>query len=856
MHDFLYLFAVFHLMSITIPKPENFFGHRLGADRKLAHWNKIVEYFWELNKSPMVKVEELGKSTEGNPFLLVVITSEENMSKLDEIRKMSWKLAHPKGVPESEINEIVENGVAVVSMSMSIHATEVGGTQMAPELAWELITLPENREILENTVLLMFPCFNPDGQIMVTEFYEKYLGTEYEGCPPPWLYHKYCGHDNNRDAIHNNMVESQMVRKVLYLEWSPQAYIDFHHMGSYGARFYIAPFANPIDDKVDPIVWTEQELYGGLTHVLLEQNGKYGVESMATYPGEFMPTFNYVPCWHNICGMLTESASAKLATPIYVHYHQLQGSPRGRPEYRTQMGFPHPWPGGWWRLRDIVEQQKISAYGTLLTASRFKKTILKNMYLKASNNIRKGETEPPYAFIIKPDQHDELVQYKLLQTLMNMGVEISRSQREFVADGISYPRGTYVIFTNQHCRPYILSLLKQTFYHLGPYSKNPDGTPVVPYDLSTYTIAEFMGVSVHEVEKKFNGAFETLNNIRFPRGDIAKQAPNGWLLDGSINDAFLGVNRLLRRGVEVHRLMDPVVTEEASYARGSFYIPKADGVETELWKICKRYHLVFNAAPPALKSKPIKMMRIGIYQRYYGGNADEGWTRWLLEHYRFRYKTIMDKDILRGRLSNKYNVIILPSDPKEILLGENVEEYFEKKWGPRFTLPNYPEEYRSGFGKEGVEKLREFVEAGGTLLCFGESSNFAIEELNLPIKNVLKDLKNTEFICPGSTLHVNVNTDHPLAWGVQEDLLIIFRHHPAFVVKPRVNNHDYQVVLSYPETHIMRSGWLTGEKYLSNKAALIEAKVGKGRVVLYGFQPQMRAQTDATFKLLFNALLG
>jgi len=275
-------------MSVDIPSPEDYFGHQMGADRELARWDRIVEYFWELDKSPMIRVTELGSSTEGNPFLLVVVTSEENMANLESIREITWKLAHPRDVPKNEIDRIVKFGKTVVAMSMSIHATEVGGTQMSPELAYELITLPENKEILDTTVLLMFPCFNPDGQIMVTDFYNKYLGTEYEGCSPPWLYQKYTGHDNNRDAIHNNMVESQMVSQVLYREWSPQAYIDFHHMGSYGARFYIAPFANPIDDKVDPLIWTEQELYGGLTHVLLEEDEKYGIESVATYPGEFM----------------------------------------------------------------------------------------------------------------------------------------------------------------------------------------------------------------------------------------------------------------------------------------------------------------------------------------------------------------------------------------------------------------------------------------------------------------------------------------------------------------------------------------------------------------------------------------
>jgi hypothetical protein len=843
-------------MSVKIPSPQEFFGHQMGADRKLAHWSHIVEYFWELDKSPMVKVTELGKSTEGHPFLLAVITSEENMRRLKELREMSWSLAHPRDAPPEEIERIVAEGKAVVAMSMSIHATEVGGTQMAPELAYELITLPENSEILENTVLLMFPCFNPDGQVMVTEFYEKYLGTEYEGCSPPWLYHKYTGHDNNRDAMHNNMVESQMVTQVMYREWSPQAYIDFHHMGSYGARFYIAPFANPVDDKVDPLVWTEQELYGGLTHVLLEAEGKTGIESSATYPGEFMPTFNYVPCWHNVCGMLTESASAKLATPLYIHYHQLKPSRRGRPEYRTQMGFPHPWQGGWWRLRDVVEQQKISAYGTLRAAASFRELILHNMYRKASNSIRRGLEEPPYAFIIKPEQHDELVAYKLLKTLMDMGVEVCRSQREFVADGVAYPRGTHVVFASQHCRPYVVSLLKRTFYHLGAFSKYSDGTPVIPYDLSTYTVAEFMGVRVAEVEKPFEGSFEALTSVRYPRGGAAAEAPYGWLIDGRVNEGFMVATKLMRKGAEVHRLQEKAATGAGVFEAGSFYVPMVEGLAGEVDKLAKRHHVRIEAAQPTLKSRPVKMLRVGVYQRYWGGNADEGWTRWLLEQYRFRYRTLMDKDVQRGKLASKYDVIVIPSDATELITGEKVEEYYEKRWAGGSTLPVYPPEYRSGLGEDGVKKLKEFVEEGGTLLCWGESCDFAIEKLGLPVQNVLKDVKGTSFTCPGSTLHVEVDRGHPLAWGVQGDLIIVFRSHPAFAVKPRVNNDEHRVVLSYPEERIMESGWLTGEEYLSRKAAMVEAELGKGRVVLYGFQPQMRAQTDATFKLFFNALLG
>lgn len=841
-------------MSEEIPSPSKFFGHKMGAARKLARWDKIVEYFWELDGHPCIEVRDLGESTEGTPFLLALISSPENLERSEEYKEMSYKIAHPEGLTDREVEEIIEEGRSVVCMTMSIHATEVGGTQMAPELAYDLATKPEHADIRENTILLLFPCFNPDGQIMVTDWYEEYLGTEYEGCRPPWLYHKYTGHDNNRDAIHLNMVESQLVAGVMYREWFPQAYIDFHHMGSYGARFYIAPFANPVDDKVDPLVWTEQEMYGGLTHVMLENEGKTGVESSATYPGEFMPTFNYVPCWNNICGMLTESASARLATPIYIHPHQLRESRRGRPEYRTQMGFPHPWEGGWWRLRDIVEQQKIAALGTLKSAAKFREMVIRNMYQKAMRGIEKGRKDEPIAFVVKPQQHDKLMPYKLLGMLMDLGIEVKKNKEEFSVGGVKYPKGTYVIFSAQPAQPFIVSLLKQTFYHAGPFTKKPDGTPIVPYDLATYTVAEFMGIDIQEVEESFEASFEKVETLTLPEGGVAEGVTDGWILDSRINKSYKAIHSLLGWGVEVHRTLEKTTIEEEIYPRGSWFVPYNREVLEELEEIAKKYNLEFIQAPEEIDTEPVRMLRTGIYQRYYGGNADEGWTRWLLEQFGYSFTTVMDGEIKSQELNENFDLIILPSDAKEMILGEDLEEFWEKRWGGGFTMPNYPPEYESGIGEEGVEKIKEFVEEGGTLLCFGDSCNFAIEELEIPVKNVLKEVDSKDFLCPGSTLHVDVNKEHSLTFGVQEDLLIVFRNHPAFEVKPRVNNDEYEVVLSYPRERIMESGWLIGEEKLSRKAALIDAKIGEGRVILYGFQPQFRAQTDATFKLLFNAL--
>jgi len=839
-------------MSTKILSPEEFFGFKMGTDRKLARWNKIVEYFWHLSSSPRIKVTELGKTTEGNPFLLAIISSPENLENVEKIRETSLRLAHPKRLSEHEAEKLIGEGKTVISMTMSVHASEIGGTQMAPEFAYELATSeePEIQRVLENTVLLLVPSSNPDGNIIVVDWYNKWLGTEYEGTTPPYLYHKYIGHDNNRDCFHITQAESKMLTKLLYKEWYPQAQVDFHHMGSYGARFYIPPHMDPLYEHTDPLAWTEQQLYGGAMLVELEAAGKTGIETQASYPADGGPYWDEAPLMHSICGMLTESASASLATPIYVHPQQLEPSRRGRPENRVQMNFPHPWPGGWWRLRDVVEQQKIAALAVLKTAAAFRERILRNMYLKAKRQIEAGEVQPPYAFILSPQQHDWLAAYKLLRMLQDADVEIHRAKEEFNSEGAAYPAGTYIVFTSQTCRPYVLRLLRQTFYHDGPWSRRPDGTPLPPYDIATNTLAEFMGVNFIEASKSVKGSFELCEPIE-PSNGAVEESEKGYLLDGRLNESFTVACSLLRKGKIVYRILDRV----GELPVGSFYIPVQE--ELELAELAERHHVVFHAVKQDFRKTPLRMLRIGMYQRYWGGNIDEGWTRWLLEQCGFDYTTIRDNDIKEknGKLTERFEVIILPDDDRNLILGENLEEYY-KKTRPKMILPKYPPEYQSGIGKEGTEKLRAFVEAGGTLITLGNASNFALEDLKLPFINAVKDVNPKDFLCPGSTLKVKIDTTHPLAYGVAEDAVILYRNAPAFEIKQGVNNEDYRILVSYPEERILQSGWLIGEKYLSNKAALIEARLGRGHIILYGFSPQMRAMTSATFKLLFNSLLA
>ena len=842
-------------LNNTIRSPENFYGFKPGTDRKLVHWDKIVEYFWYMNDaSARVKVVEAGKSTMNRPMILAFVSSENNLERLDELRCDSWKISHPDSATDEELEEIIRNGKAVVAMTMSIHASEVGGTQVASDLVYLLATSEDEltRRIRENVVLLLFPCANPDGQVMIVDWYEKYLGTEYEGCSLPWLYHKYVGHDNNRDALTLTQIETQVMNRVLLKEWFPQSYIDYHQMGFYGSRFFIPPNSNPVNEVVDPLVWTEQKHYGAQMAIRMASEGLSGVEQASVFPADFMPGFSLVLPWFGICGMFTESASVKVATPVYVHYHQLQPHPRGRPEYRASVNFNNPWRGGWWHLRDILKGQMASAMASLEVAANNREMILKNMYSKASNAIKKGITEAPYAFIFPPHQADPNTMARLLKILLDMSVDIHIADADFKVGDLVYPKGSYVVFSGQTARPFLISLLCKAVYRDNIWVRTPDGAPMMNYDFATQTMAEFKGVRVVDAGTMPVGRFRLIETIEPPRGSIDKSI-YGHIVDGRINDSFKAVNALQKAGVLVHRVTEDIEIRGVKLPAGAFYMP-AQGMDRTLKRVATETHLRFIGLEeePRFKHTPVKPLRVAMYQRYWGGNLDEGWTRWLLEQYHFNYSTVTDKDINEGL--DGFDVLILPSDPVALITGEKVNEYYEKKYKGA-TPPVFPPEYKTGIGEEGVNKLKEWVDRGGSLLCLYESCEFAIEKLGIQVMNTVKDMQPKDFHCPGSTLHVNIDRRHPLGFGMPDRELILLRGNHAYAVKETHCNEDYSVVVSYPQEDILQSGWLIGEKHLARRAALIDARVKLGRVVLYGFAPQMRALTDATFKLFFNALV-
>ncbi|MEE8305049.1 MAG: M14 metallopeptidase family protein, partial [Candidatus Tectomicrobia bacterium] len=539
-----------------IPSPESYFGFQMGADRKLARWDKLVEYYNLLgNASPRLRVVNMGPSTLDNPFLALYISTPENLARLEELRQINATLSDPRGKPKSEIDRAITEGKAVIVQSFGLHSSEVAASQTAAELTYDMITREDEEmmRILQNTIAIMIPCFNPDGEIMVTDWYNQTVGTEFEGAGLPWLYHHYIGHDNNRDAFMQNTIESYYGAQIIFKDWIPQAYIDHHQMGAYGARLYVPPYAEPIRPDGDPLVWREMAWYGAHIAYKEEEAGRSGVVNAAIYSGWGHFGFHWITPFHNIAGMLTESASARLATPLFLHPDQLQGARRGLPEYEEQTSFPNPWPGGWWHVRDIVEQQKIAAIAALDMAARNRETVLRNAYLKATRQTERGAKGKPVAFIIPATQHDPLTANKLVNKLLGQGIAVQKASAGFTHEGRVYGAGSFVVSMAQPKRGVIRWLLGRTFYPDNTYTRNRDGNPIRPYDMSTDNLAEYMGLRVDAVDTAVKTNLILVEEDIVTAGNVTKE-PYGYLLDGRLNDSFKAVNLLWNGKIDVRRV--------------------------------------------------------------------------------------------------------------------------------------------------------------------------------------------------------------------------------------------------------------------------------------------------------------
>jgi hypothetical protein len=826
-----------------VPSPESVLGFRVGADSMLADWSQIGAYFTRLAAaSPRIRVDTLGPTTQGRPYLLVTISDSANLAHRAALMDGQRRLADPRTLDAAAERRLITTQPAVVLISCSIHSTEIAASQMAMELAYRLVTDSGLAAALRDVVVLLAPSANPDGIDIVTDWYRRTRETPYDGTAPPWLYHPYVGHDDNRDWYMLTQPETRYLTRVLYHEWFPEVLYDAHQMGANGARMFVPPFADPVNPNLDGILVEATNHVGTAMATALADSGYTGVAHQISFDLWWHGGNRTVPARHNMIGILTEAASARIASPIQLPASALRQPARG-------VNYPSPWPGGWWRLGDIVDYELVTSEALVTLAARERAGFLVRFVKLGRRAIAAGRTEQPAAYVMPAHQHDEGARAQLANLLIADGVEVWRARAPFVAGGTSYAAGAYVIPLAQPYRAHVKDLFERQHYPVR-YAY-PGGPPVPPYDVTGWTLPPQMGVEVDSLGSPVQADLERVDSAVVPPGAITGRGAVVLLANRS-NAEATAVWRALAAGATVAFAPAPFEAGGRSWPGGTLAVrggrQALDAAARDLgFEGVAVPRLTTWRGAPSLRAVP----RVAVY-RSWNANIDEGWTRWVLERLGIPYTTVTDSVIRAGGLDERFDVVILPSEGARAIRS-----------GRR--PGSLPPQYTGGLGEPGAAALKTFLADGGTLIAFGEATAYCITDLGVPGSvatpvrggrgevgaGAAPERAASAFSAPGSVFEVEVDRAHPIASGMDSATAVYFIQTPILDAGPGA-----RVVAAYPrDRDPLLSGLAEHVEAIEGHPALVEQPVGRGRAILFAFRPQHRGQTNATFKLLTNAIL-
>ena len=844
--------------------PDKFLGFKVGEDRKLADYTQIKSYFEKLaQETNKLKLFTIGESVLKKPMIMAAISTPENLAKLDRWKEITHKLRDPRATNVDEARKLAREGKAIVLITCSLHATEIGASQMSMELAYDLVTGKTDFDagkVLDDVILLLVPTHNPDGNQMVVDWYRKYVGTQFEGGNMPWLYHTYAGHDNNRDWYMFNLPETRAVTRVLYQDWLPQIHLDEHQQGSNGARLFVPPFTDPPLPSIRPTVWRGVNLIGTEMSYDLQKHDMSGIVNGRSYTAWWIGACDDTGWLHNVLSCLSEAASVRVASPIFIEPTEIQSG-----FYEKRMDFVDPWPGGWWRLRDIVDYELVLSQSLIKTASLHKEDILFNFYQMNKNSVEKTDTGQPYAFVIPAVQRDYPTMLKMLEVLKTGGVEVHQAKADFIAGGRFYNAGSFVVRMAQPYKTFAWSLLdRQKYPDMRQY---PGGPPIPPYDNAAWTLPLQMGVLCDKVAEPFEAKLEKIEAVPYPKVP-AQGKSDYFILDPRVNASYAMAIALLKDGAEISRTKARASVKGHDLQAGAFIVKNSAAVKKALPALAEKFDLAVLDVDDvsSLERAPVKFPRIGLFQSW-RGNADEGWTRYVFDDMAIPYKTLHNADI-KGTKEQKVDlradldVIIFADENANTIKGTRPGAApgggpggAESPMARMFRQNPMPPEYEGGIGQEGVDALKAFVEKGGILVALNGASEFAISEFGAPARNALTGVDRTKFFCPTSILRILVDNETPIGYGMPKEAAAMFVNSLALNTFSPSFDWDRKVVATYPEDEILMSGWLLGEEYLSRKAAVVDTKYKDGRIILIGIRCQNRAQSHGTYKFLLNALL-
>jgi hypothetical protein len=735
-----------------------------------------------------------------------------------------------------------------------VHSSEIGSTQAMNELASTLALdrSPSIERILRHVIVLLVPCENPDGLQQLVEWYRGNRGTPYEDSPTPELYHPFAGHDNNRDAYMLTQVETAHLSRIMYHDWLPEVYLDLHQMGPARARIFLPPYRSPSNPNIDPLLWSEINVLGQTMAAHVQASGRTGVLWGETYTGFWQGANSTAPWWHNIVGLLSEVAGARLAGPVDQEFADpapgsLATTARRReadpgavliqPPSDTQyrMNYPEPWLGGTWTPRDVVEYHLLAALGLLEGAASNHEMLSRNFYRMHQRTVERFSTGNPFAFVVPPQQTDRGAATELVRLLEGGGAEVITAAEPFVVDGRQYGAGTVVVPLAQPFGRWIKDLLEPQTY--------PDVRPAVgapaerPYDVTAWTLGMLMGVDVQQIDRPFAAPRATRSAIV---GDPARVVGEGStaVVGRSANADVTLINRLLAAGVRLAWTPTPVTIDGRQWPAGTVFA--RDVAQDALKSAVQNLPVTVTLTDgwPDSTLIPMRLPRASMIEPW-GGHSDAGWTRWVFEQHNFPYTRLRPPEIRGMDLARRFDAIVVPEIPTALLL--------HGMQGPRVRP-----EYRGGLEDAGIQALRAFVDAGGTLVTFGNAAELAIDRLDAPLTIATRgdDLDGT--YCPGALLRITLTPDHPVTFGMASAADAMFVMNSGYMASRGADG--IIPIARYATDDLRRSGYLAGANRLAGTLAAAEVPMGRGRIIVLGFRPQHRAQTWGTFKLIFNAL--
>lgn len=831
------------------PHPQDIFGFTPGDDYKLATYEQMVTYYEELAKSSdRVILHEIGTSVLGRPLLLLIISSEKNLESLDQWQSISASLARGR-ISESEAKTYSEEGRAVVWIDGGLHSNEIAGSHMTPLLAWRVATeeSAEMEHIRQNVILLLMPVMNPDGIDIITSWYDQTVGTPFEASSPPWLYHHYVGHDNNRDWFMNNMPESKAVTNVLYNQWYPQIVLNHHQTSPSWTRIFLPPFSDPVNPRIHPGITTAVNLVGTAMANRFAMKQMPGVISGVIYSMWWNGGMRTVPYFHNMVGILTEAGHAT-PSPRYFDPDSIPDYVSGgHPTMGTNIFYPNPWKGGWSHFSDPIRYLITGSMATLRLAADRRQRWLYNIWSMGRDAIQAEDSVA--AYVIPARQHNSGEELNLINALRTGGLEIERATQSFQIGESLYEAGTFILPKSQAFRPYLEDLLEVQSY---PNRRTETGMPIVPYDLAGWTLPLQMDVQIQRVALQPDVETVSVTEDLHPNpGILPPGSHKKYLIDPRPNRSRHALNQSFDQDLSVEVIPDSISVEGKHWPAGTFVIESDPSLQQIANLTGVDFHPIPATLPPVYELNP---PRIGLYKSWVA-NMDEGWTRWLLESYAFKVDTLHDAEIRTADLSS-YTAILLPSQDTEGLMH-----------GHRAGM--MPEAYTGGLGLEGTLALMEYVSNGGTLVALDAASDFVMDHFGLPVENVVQGVPRSTFFIPGSIVRLNVDPMHPIGYGMPSEVGASFVRSRAFSTIRRSNLQEggrielspapappVEVIARYAEQDVLMSGWALGaEDHIGGQAAVVRVKLGSGHVILFGFRPQFRGQSRATYKLLFNALM-